>query len=317
MSLLSQQIASKKFRKTFLVFVVSLAGFLALEAISFLAGIYQLETFLRIAVLIYLFIIAFISFTFDLRLKPPGSLRRSRYYYQYSKSRFSKLFKIIARSLALRFHYLKSWPHWRHFQNYLILPSVLYWGVVLLIFLNPFSVFKKQFFVVVSACLFALIVGYLKFVFIGYSSTAVRVRYMMFAVTMITAFAFYASLLGVVWYLGLPDFYFTGAAALITFLLLYQSLFHHAQLNLEKNLKFAFLGSFIIWIASSAVWRYWALNYYTAGIILATVLHLYWSLTLQAIQKRLTWARAWEYILIFALLVVFALSMTNFHSRIS
>ena len=223
---------------------------------------------------------------------------------------------MIWRALRLRFHYLRNWSHWLHFQNYLILPAMLYWGVVLLIFLNPFDQLRKQVFIICGTLMLAMVFWYFKTVFTSYSSAILEVRYLMFAVMVISGFMVFASALGISWYLGLENAVFLATVGALTFLLLYQSLFHHSLLNLQRNLKYALFGALFMLLPAYLVTKYWSVNYYTAGVLLAGCLHWYWSNALQWLQKQLTWKRVFEYTALFLFIVLFVLATTNFHARI-
>jgi len=313
---LSRKIGSRKERKWFVVLATSISVFFGLEAVAFLAGIFQLATFLRVALIVYFFMILVASLIFDVKLKIPRSWSRSAYYYQHTKQRVKKFFYILWRAFVMRFHYLRSWSHWLHFQNYLILPAILYWGVVLLIFLNPFDHLRKQIFIICGTLMLAMVFWFFKTVFTSYSSTILEVRYLMFAVMVISGFMVYTAVLGISWYLGLKDGVFLIMVAVLTFLLLYQSLFHHSLLDLRANLRYALFGALFMLLPAYLVTKYWSVNYYTAGVLLAGCLHWYWSNVLQWLQKRLTWRRALEYTALFLFIVLFALATTNFHARI-
>lgn len=312
----TKKIGSRNERKWFIVLTTALVIFFGLQTMAFLAGIFQMGVFLNIALIVYAYMISVASLIFDLKLKVPRSWSRSSYYYQHTKQRVKKFFYILWRALSLRFRYFSSWPHWLHFQNYLILPSILYWGVALMVFLNPFDSLRKQTFIICGTLMLTMVFWYFKTVFTSYSSAVLGVRYLMFAVMVMSGFMVYASALGISWYLGLKDSFFLGAVGILTFLLLYQSLFHHSLLNLRENLKYALFGALFLLLPAYIVTKYWSVNYYTAGLLLAGCLYWYWSIVLQWLQKKLTWRRAQEYTLFFLFIVLFILATTNFHARI-
>ncbi|MBI4054076.1 MAG: hypothetical protein HY397_01970 [Candidatus Doudnabacteria bacterium] len=317
MQFLTKKIASRNSRRWFITFTIALAVLVGFEALSFLTGIYQIRVFLQVSILIYFYLLVKTSLIFDLHLKIPKSWHRSSGYYHYSKkARWVKFSQIVFRALSLRFHYLFSWPHWKHFQNYLILPSVLYWAVVLLVFLNPFDLLLKQFFVISGTLLMTVVMWHLKVVFVNYSGASLVVRYFMFAVMVVTAFLIFSAGLGITWYAGLPAWHFPLTSGIVALLLLYQSLFHHPLINTLKNFGFVLLGAALVGVTAVLVQKFWTVNYYTAGLLMAGFLHLYWSVVLQALQKRLTVWRAVEYATIFLFIVIYVLATTNFHARI-
>lgn len=317
MSYLAKQIASKGTIRKILVASAAIFSYLGFTSLSFLTSIYQLAVFLQIALILYLFLIFSISFVFDLKLKLPKSWQRSSYYYHHVKHRVSRLLKIVGRALALRFRYLNSEKHWRHFLNYLILPSALYWAIVVLIFLNPFETLFKQIFIITGVLLFTILIWHLKAIFISYSSASINARYLMFASMVITGFLAFSAALGLTWYLGMSITAFAVSVFAVSALLMYQSLYHHPFLDIVKDIRFVLLGSLILAAGAYLVGTFWTVNYFSGGLLLAGGLHLYWSMVLQGLQGRLTASRVFDYALIFLFIVLFVLVTTNFNARIA
>ncbi|MDP2933375.1 MAG: hypothetical protein Q8N81_04565 [bacterium] len=317
MTIFAKRLTSLKFRKWFLVLSTSILVFLGLEALSYLSGIFQLPYFINISVLLYVFVILISSLIFDFKLKIPKSWERSSYYYFHAKHRLIKIVKIIARAARLRFHYLFLWKHWRHYQNFLILPTILYWSIIILMFLNPFDYLYKQIFIAAGTFLIAIAIWHLKTVFISYSQASINARYLMFAATIITAFLSFTAALGLSWYFGFSRYFFPATVFIVAFLLMYQSLYHHALLDIRSNIKFVSIGAGLCLVASFIVEQIWTVNYFSAGLLLAGILHLYWSLTLQWRQGRLTLVRSLDYFLLFLFILLSELVTTNFSSRIA
>jgi len=317
MTIFAQRLTSLKFRKWFLVLSSSIVVFLGLEALSYLTGIFQLPYFINISALLYVFVILISSLIFDLKLKIPKSWERSSYYYFHTKRRLVKIVRIIARAAGLRFRYLSSWKHWRHYQNFLILPTILYWAIIILMFLNPFDYWYKQIFIAAGTFLVAIVIWHLKTVFISYSQASINARYLMFAATIITAFLSFTAILGLSWYFGFSRYFFPATVFVMAFLLMYQSLYHHPLLEIKVNIRFVLVGAGLCFVAALIVANVWTVNYFSAGLLLAGVLHLYWSLTLQWRQGRLTFVRSLDYILLFLFILLFVLVTTNFSSRIA
>jgi hypothetical protein len=312
----SKKIGSKITRRWFIVLGVTLTALFGFEAISVLAGIFQLSDFLQIALLLYVFLVILISLVFDLKLKLPKSWERSSYYYKHSKHRLKKILLIFWRAFKLRFHYLNNWMHWLHFQNYLILPAVLFWSVIALIFLNPFDDLRKQIFILCGTLMLAIVFWFFKTFFISYHSSSLEARSLMFAVTVLTGFLSFSSTLGLVWYFGHSIWVFVFGVGGLGFLLLYQSLFRHSMLATSRNFKYAFLGGVFLAVVAYVIGNIWSVNYYSAGTLLAGCLYWYWSNILQWLERRWILMRALEYTLIFLLVVLFVLATTNFSARI-
>jgi hypothetical protein len=316
LSWLNKKIASHQARKWFIVLSTSLVVLAGFESLAFLTGIFQLRYFLNISVAIYIYMIWSTTVTFDLKLKVPRAWEKSNYYYHHTKQWFVwRIAKMLWRALKMRFAYLSRWKNWRNFQYYLILPAILYWAVVVLIFLNPFRGPTKQIIALAGALLLAVEMWFLKFIFTNQTTTSRQVRSLMFSVMAITAFLVYSALLGLTWYLGLPDHFFIVTAWLLAFLLLYQSFFRESLASFP-NLRLVFLGSVIAAVVAYLEIKYWTVNYYSAGLLLAAIIYLFWGLVSNYLHKRLSRQLAWQYLLVFLLAVMYALATTNFHSRI-
>jgi hypothetical protein len=313
---LNKKIASYKTRRWFLVLSTSIVLLAGLEAISFLTGIYQLGYYLNISIAVYLYLMIVTSLIFDLKLKIPLSWQRASYYYRHAKTSIAyRWFKKIKRALLLRFLYLWQWQNWRKFQNFLILPSLLFWAVAISIFLNPFREATKQIMVLSGTLLLSVEIWYLKFVFTKSNAASKVIRNLMGGSMVVSSFFTYSSLLGITWYLGLPDYFFVITSGCLAFLYLYQSFFRE-MLGDFRHLPMIFLGSVIIAAVSGFVIKYWTVNYYSAGLLVSAFVFIYWNLVSNFLWKKLSRQMALEYLLVFLLALIFALSTTNFHARI-
>src|SRR6185503_2499821 len=111
--------------------IVTFGAFLGFEALSYIIGIYQLRGSLYVAFYVYAFHIFWLTFVFDLHLKKRGVLANARLNH--------KGIKMVWMACQDRIEHLRRWDYLRHYQNYLVLPGLLYWGTVILLFLNPFK----------------------------------------------------------------------------------------------------------------------------------------------------------------------------------
>ena len=216
---LDQQIASVRTRKWFIVLTVSIANLLVFEVMAILLGLNEVTTFLIVALVLYLHLKVKFSFIFDLNLKGTGSWEKSREHHRAHAPGWLTNLRIFWKAVFLRFKYLYHWKHWRHFQNYLILPGLLYWGIIALLFLNPFDVWAKQLIIIVGSVLLGIVVWFLKMIFISYDKASIRLRYLMFSTTIVTAFIVYSGALGLTWYFGLEQYLFVLFAGIASFLL--------------------------------------------------------------------------------------------------
>jgi hypothetical protein len=303
-----------------LVGLICGAAFAGFQALSVLIGVYQVPMFLRVSVYVYLYLLVIISFVFDLRLKGVRPLERSRWYYEHNKRFWRRWILIVGRAAKLRFQYLLSWQHFTHFVNYLVLPSIWYWAVVCLIFLNPFDPANKQILIAVGTAGLAVVLWFLKTVFQNYPSAKEGLHAAMFAATCGAAFAAFSAALGATWYFGATDLWFVGVACVIGALAMYQSLFRElkdpkAPLGFYEIVLLG-LGTVFVGFLSAVVVKYWTINYFTGGLLVADGLYLYWGLVLLSIRGRLFMRVAAEYAVVFFFVLFFILATTNFEARI-
>ena len=312
---LDQKIASIETRKLIIVLIVSISNFVVFEIMSFLLGINAVSGFLLVAIVLYLHLKVKFSFIFDLNLKGAKSWERSTEFHKSHPSGVLTWFRIFGKALSLRFHYLYTWKHWRHFQNYLILPGILYWGIVALLFLNPFDFWRKQLIIIAGSLLLMVVIWFLKMIFTDYKKASVRLNYMMFSTTIITAFIAYSTSLGLSWYFGIESSLFVLFVGMVSFLLFYQSLFHSDLVTLQ-TIGLVLLGAVVISVSAFVVSELWTVNFYTAGLLLAGIAYSYWGMAMLHIQKKLFWRGAFELVLIFLVVLFFVLATTNFGARI-
>jgi len=124
---------------------------LGLAAASRAIFAYQIGEFLKISLYVYIFLVVLENLVFDLHLRPVrtvGALERSFFA-----------------AIRERFHYMGERRHFLHFQNYLVLPSIIYWATVALLFLSPFENTIKQILILASTLALGISFWYLKTVF--------------------------------------------------------------------------------------------------------------------------------------------------------
>ena len=130
----------EKYLSTLIVTVGALLGF---EAISYAIGIYQLRQSLFLSFYIYAFHIFWLTFLFDLHLKKRGVLANARLNHKGAK--------MLWEACKERLEHVRRWEYLRHYQNYLVLPGLLYWSTIILLFLNPFNGALKQLIVLTAS----------------------------------------------------------------------------------------------------------------------------------------------------------------------
>lgn len=315
MSILNKKITTPLNRKLFMISSVSLLVFLGFQALSYIIGLNEVSIFLTVAASLYLYLLIKISFVFDLNLKKARAYEEATEYYNKLKLVPLKELRIVFRGTWVRFQYLRHWRNWRHFQNYLILPGFVYWGVIILLFLNPFTLLTKQLLIIFGTILMTVVMWHFKMVFITYGRASVKLRYLMFSSMILSLFLIHSGMLGLKWYFAESTPVYIVAVFACSFLLFYQSLFHRAAVNF-KNISTVFLGALIMAAVAWLVVSIWTVNYYSAGALLAGIGYTYWGLFLLHLAKKLTLRQVLEHAWVMVFVLFFVLATTNFSARV-
>lgn len=289
-------------QKFVVVLVASLVSFLGFEAASQALAVYQISPFLKIAVVVYLFLLFWQMFIFDLHLKKTGS--------------WAVLERSMSRQLKDRFEYLKEKHHWLNFQNYLILPGVIYWSTIALLFLSPFDEIRKQAWIILGTLGLAVAFWYLKTVFYAHKDAKPPVRQMIFLAKLFASYWSFAAALGTGHYFGYSGEWFGLVVFLLTFLLMYQALFQHHYLGF-KTLKFLFFSGILLSTVGYLIYYLWNVNYYSGALCLAAFYNTIWGIVHHKyIDKNLTREMVYEYLAVLFVVLVILFSTTNFAERI-
>jgi len=281
------------------VIAISIISFVGFEALVYVNNLYQPIIYIKLAGFIYLILLIWLSFLFDVHFKLPT---------QGSNG--------FLEALGRRFHYMISWMHFRHFVNYLILPGIIYWGTVILVGINFGHEKLQQFIVVVSAL--ALVASYSMFKEIFHvKKTPIENRHFLVLsyVKLYAAWLVYSAALGIVWFYCFPANIFYFVVYFVTFVLLYQALFQFNKLNFRNILRIAFI-SFVVTLASYFVYIYWNVNYFTAGLFLLAIYNFLWQLLFHILNKSLSREVFFQNFAIFFLIMVMVFGATNFNAKI-
>lgn len=296
------------------VSLASLAALLGFEAASFVLGLDQIGIFLWISLVVLVFLIVWQIFIFDLHLKG-RSLRAKE--------------RAAAREVVGRFAYLRNWHHFLHFQNYLILPTIIYSMTIILLYLSPFDEFLKQVWIILGTLALGAAQWYMKTVFLAHREAKNLARQIIFLVKLYASYISFAAAFGISRYFGpLPaDLsgvgYFTLGApwfAVIVFcvsvLLLYQALFQHHYVGF-KILKFVLATGFGLGVIGYVIYYFWNVNYYSGALLLTGIYNTAWGLMHHKyIDKNLTRTIVYEYLAVLFLILVMVIGTTNFAQRI-
>lgn len=295
--------------KVFMVAVAVLTSFFGLEAANIAIKLYEIKSFLLISLVVYLFLVFWQTLVFDLHLGKRDAFR----------------------ALSERFHYFGKWEHFIHFQNYLILPGIIYWTTVVLIFLNPFDELVKQTWIVLSTLCLGASFWYLKTVFYAHKQAGRKPKQLIFLIKLYASYLAFAAALGISKYFGpipadlraqTPSYFaidslWLGAIIFsIVFLLMHQALFQHHYLG-HAELKFLLAAGMVMGIAGFFVNQFWNVNYYSAALVLAALYNTFWGVIQHKyIDKDITREIVYEYLAVLFVILVIVFGSTNFAQRV-
>ena len=287
--------------------IVTIGAFLGFEALSYIIGIYQLKGSLYVAFYVYAFHIFWLTFLFDLHLKKRGVLATAKLNHRG--------IRMVWEAFIQRIEHVRKWEYLRHYQNYLVLPGLLYWSAVILLFLNPFDYQLKQLIVISSTAALSVAYWYMK------EHISRRLEAMdhwirvLSVVKLFAAFLVYSAAVGTTIHFGFgPDFLF-AAAATLTFLLLYQALFQHRLLNFQIVIWILVIA-FAQGVASYWVYNNWNTEYFTAGLVMLAVYNTLWGILHHHLDKTLTRKVVFEYVIMMVFIITFLLAGHNFNQRV-
>ncbi|OGE88095.1 MAG: hypothetical protein A3J07_01540 [Candidatus Doudnabacteria bacterium RIFCSPLOWO2_02_FULL_49_13] len=298
---------SESYQKFLSTLIVTIGAFLGFEALAYSIGLYQLRQSLYLSFYIYAFHIFWLTFIFDLHLKNRGVLA-AVWIEGWD-------LKIIWKALLQRFDYMFNWHHFRHFQNYLVLPGLLYWSAVTLLFLNPFNFGLKQALVLFTTIAMGVTYWFMK-EHISRRLEAIDwwIRILSIA-KLFAAFLVYSALIGITFHFGYDATFLLLAVSTVTFLLIYQALFQHNLLNFSI-LLWIVIASLVMAIVSLWVYSNWNTQYFTAGVVMLAVYNSLWGILHHYLDGTLTRKIVFEYLVMMILVVSVLFASHNFNQRI-
>ncbi len=282
------------------VLVISFLSFIGLESLVYINNLYQPQIYIETAGAVYMILLIWLYFIFDLHFR--------------DREHFTA--KSLWRAIGRRVRHFYNWEHLRYFQNYLILPGIIYWGAIILIGINFRHYALQQFVALVSGA--ALVIDYSLFKEVFRSRTLPVVGYhfvVMVYVKLFAAWLIYTATLGVVWYYCITPGLFYTSVFLVTLMLLYQALFQFSVLRL-RNVAYITAISALLSLSSYFIYRYWNVNYFTAGLMMAAVYNFFWMLLYHKLKNVLTWRMFFEQLALLALIAIMVFGVTDFKSKI-
>lgn len=287
--------------------IVTIGAFLGFEAISYAIGIYQLKSSLYLSFYIYAFHIFWLTFLFDLHLKKRGVLGIARLNHRGAK--------MVWEAFKQRIEHLGKWEYLRHYQNYLVLPGILYWSTVVLLFLNPFRGELKQLIIFSATLAMSVAYWFMKEHVTRQLEHLDEWIKVLSVVKLFAGFLVYSATLAVTFSYGFGPIFLLSAIITLTFLLLYQALFQHRLLNFS-----IFLSIVIIALAMGVVsmWVYsnWSSEYFTGGLVMLAVYNMLWGILHHHLDQTLTRRVVFEYLVMLVFVISFLFASHNFNQRV-
>jgi hypothetical protein len=293
---------------------VSVAG--SFEALAYILNLNQLMIFVHLSFWVYLYLVVKMSLLYDLHFKNPGAFARARIRHENVGHWFFRSLKIALTAFWDRLSHVRKWEHFRQVQNYLVLPALIFWATVSLIYLNFGRVFLQQTFIWLSVVALVVNYWYLKEIFQRQREVVDRdVFAALSTVKLYAAFVSFASALGLTRYFCLPTKFLLAAIFAFTALLLYQALFQHSKLELKSMLEGLVIA---LLMALVAFWvnRLWGHNYFTAGAFLMVCYNFFWGVYHHQMDRDLTAKVFWELLLLSLLFGGMLVAVTNFKSAV-
>ena len=279
---------------------LSIGGF---EALAYMNNLYQPTRYINLALEVYFFLLAWLVFIFDLHFRDRSTPLREA--------------ESIGRAIAARFGHLVVWQNIRHLYNAAILPSIIFWGTVILVGINFGHVQLQQ--ILIAASSVALVSCYTLFkeIFRTRELPVSNTRFLvLYYAKLYGSWLAYSASLGIVWYYCFPAGAFYAMAFGVTFILKYQALYQYGVLT-PRNVAWALIGAVLMCIASYFIYIYWNVNYFTAGLLMTAFYNLMWGIFFHSVNKNFTKENILENFAIFILMVVLVFGTTNFAERIA
>ena len=294
-------------QKLLSVVIACAATYFGFQALDLISGIYQIGTYFTVSWYVYAFHVFWLTFLFDLHLKGGGHLAHARSHF--------KGVAIFWHAFKGRVRHLYHWTYLRHYLNYLILPTIVYWSVVFLMYLNPFHELFKDGLIILSTAALGVIYWYLKEAFSHHMEVRVTGLKILALAKVLGAYLAYTSLLSLGWYYALGLNVLLPAVFIISFLLVYQVLFQHRLLKIHMYPSIMAFAS-VMALIFATVYQNWGINYYVAGLLVAIFYNTFWGILHRYLDKTLTRRLLIEYVFMLVVLASLILATQNNYGRI-
>jgi hypothetical protein len=289
------------------VVLVTFGTYFGFQALDLISGIYQIEVYFSVAWYVFAFHLFWVLFIFDLHFKTPGHLSKAREKH--------KGWIVFWHALKSRAHHLYHWSYARNYLHYLILPGIIYWSVIVLMYLNPFHELFKDALIILATVAMSVVYWYFKVSFsrnMELHETGLKVLAL---AKLFAAYLAFTAILALGWYHALSTNLLFISTFLLVFVLVYQALFQHKLLSLHALVPILMVA-ILTALTLVIVLQKWNLNYYTAGLMVVVVYNTAWGLLHKYLDKELTRRMVGEYLAMLLVLISIILATQNFDGRI-
>jgi len=296
-----------------LLILVVVLGF---QALIYILNLNQPGLFWSTATYIWLYLMLYIALVYDLHFKAGGSWASATKKHENVVNVYRRKLKIFFSALLNRVKHLLEFTFWRHWLNYLILPTLVFWASAGVLYVN-FGFYKiQQIGALLSSVALMLNFWFLKEVFVRRKEVVDSDVFVVLSVVKIyTVTLAYAASLAIVRHYCLDPKYFSVGVFALTFLLIYQALFQHKLANL-KNLSIGLLIGLVLGVAGYFLVIFWGYNYFTGAVFLAIFYNLLWGIFHYSLDRALTFKVFMEIAAIGLLLAFMVFSVTNFKAKL-
>lgn len=289
------------------VTLVTLATYFGFQSLDLVSGLYQIEVYFLIAWYFAIFHTFWILFIFDLHLRQRGQWAVARSKYPAAKAFFH--------ALRLRTRHLYHWLYLKKYLTYMIMPTIFYWSVVVLIYLNPFHELFKDGLIIISTASMSLTYWHFKEAFSRNMELHDLGLKILNIVKLLAAYLMFTALMAFGWYYGLGLGLLMPAVFVLTFLLVYQALYQHRLMRAGTYPGMLMLST-LITLVFAVVFLKWNTNYYSAGLVVAAAYVLSWTVMHKFFERTLNRRLLWEYVFMFVVMISLILSTHDFQGRI-
>jgi hypothetical protein len=287
-----------------------------LQVLMYLLGINQMDAYVQVALWIWVLLMFKIIFLYDLHFKVRGSWGRAKEKHESISHWLHRDIRVVSSAVWHRLRHFHTWAHVKQALVYMVLPTLLFWSTVVVLYLNFSFIRSQQIFFVLSSMALILNFWYLKELFHRKTEQVENDIFVALSVVKVyTAAIAYGAALGIMRSYCLQPRYYVAVVLAVTFLLIHQALFQH-KYNTVKNLFYTLLISIAVAGLGYVIYVKWGYNFYTAAIFITAFYNFLWGIFHYHLDRSLTKRAFYEILLISLLIGSMVLGITNFRERL-